>query len=520
MRTGTRRVRLVALLGAATVLACISTTTRGRVVPTNEPVAIASPVRAYLLDGSIAVYPGGAAVGGGMLSGVGERYDARLAGPVVAAPIPLDSIIGVETFERTVNPGRTLIYSALTVAGTAVAIAAAAVAVFGSCPTIYSDSAGTAVLEAESYSYSIAPLLEQRDVDRLRVTADSSGVVRLEVRNEALETHYTDHVELIEVRHRHDELALPVAGGGYAVVRAPLPPSTARDRAGRDLRAILEGADGHAFATDEDLLRRASEGGDPEDHIDLTLPRAAGRDSVAVVLRLRSSLLSTVLLYDHMLARPGARSLDWMARDLGRIATLAELATWYGESFGMRVSVLENGKFRQIARIASVGPAAWHDVAAIVPATGDDSIRIRLSFAADEWRIDRIAVTPDVRRTGHRRIVPARVVDGFSRPRADALEFLASADGRRLQTRPGQRYFVHFDVGPDDAESSRTFLLSSQGYYVEWVRGSWLAGATDSAAFVPSRTTLASVLTDWRVKKDSLEKHFFERRVPVVEEVR
>jgi hypothetical protein len=44
------------------------------------------------------------------------------------------------------------------------------------------------VLHAEAFSYSIAPLLEARDVDRLATQPDADGHLRIEVRNEALET--------------------------------------------------------------------------------------------------------------------------------------------------------------------------------------------------------------------------------------------------------------------------------------------------------------------------------------------
>src|SRR5678809_654746 len=69
---------------------------------------------------------------------------------------------------------------------------------FGSCPTFYRDSAGTPVLEAEGFSYSIAPLFEARDVDRLRARPGSDGKLALEVRNEAFETHFLNHLELLE----------------------------------------------------------------------------------------------------------------------------------------------------------------------------------------------------------------------------------------------------------------------------------------------------------------------------------
>jgi hypothetical protein len=518
MRTSVRLLRplrWVAPLVAVTLVGCIivSSTTRGRDVPTSAPVVVASPVKAYLLDGSIVVYPTGATVADGRIDGSGTRYTPTLGQSARSAPIPLDSVIGVEAFERTVNPGRTLVFSAFTIGASAVVAAGLAVAVFGSCPTVYSDSAGTPVLEAESYSFSIAPLLEQRDVDRLRVVADASGIVRLEIRNEALETHYTDHLELLEVRHDSGELVLPAAGGGLVVVRDPVAPATMRDRAGRDLGDVLARADDRAFATDDAFLLAASRGGASRDHIDLVLPRTPGRDSVAVVIRMRSSLLGTVLLYDHMLARPGARALDWLTRDLGELSTLAELGTWYTGNFGLHVAVLQDGRYRHAVRVLSAGPAAWHDVAAVVPAFGDDSVRIRLSFLADEWRIDRVAVSSTVRTGEPRRLAPSRIVEASGRPRADVLDFVARADGRRLETRPGQRYFVEFDAGAG-ADASRTYLLGAQGYYIEWVRGSWLRTASDTSAFAPNPGVVGSVLREWRASRDSLERYFFERRVP------
>src|SRR5262249_36061642 len=158
-------------------------------------------------------------------------------------------------------------------------------------------------------SYSIAPLLEKRDVDRLSVTPDSAGIVRLEVRNEALETHYTDHLELVEVMHNADEFALPLARAGAVAVRNVIAPATARAGAGRDVRRAPEAVDDSIFSTDYSLLATAARGGPVGDHIDITVPRVPGRDSLAVVLRMRSSLLTTTLFYDHMLGRPGASSL-------------------------------------------------------------------------------------------------------------------------------------------------------------------------------------------------------------------
>ena len=72
--------------------------------------------------------------------------------------------------------------------------------------------------------------------------------------------------------------------------------------------------------------------GDVMDHIDLVFPRPTA-DTVAVVLRLRNSLLNTVYFYDLMLAGQGARSLDWLGQDLASISyasvsAISTRSTW------------------------------------------------------------------------------------------------------------------------------------------------------------------------------------------------
>src|SRR5207249_4812997 len=109
---------------------------------------------------------------------------------------------------------------------------------FGNCPTVYADSAGTWALQAEGFSYTLGPAFETRDVDRLGIRPDRDGKIRLEVRNEALETEYFNQLELFEVRHAADETALPDRDGaplagatdGNAhrrLGRPPLPPDGA-----------------------------------------------------------------------------------------------------------------------------------------------------------------------------------------------------------------------------------------------------------------------------------------------------
>src|SRR5437867_5018692 len=170
--------------------ACI-TYRRVEVKPLNPraTAAVHSPVRAHLADGSTIVYPGGVTVRGDALTGAGSRFAPGSSSGAPVNSIALDSVVGMEAFETDTLVGRTFLASTAATALTAVGIVGLAVAIFGSCPTVYSDSSGVPVLEAEAFSYSIAPLFEQRDAHRLRAVPSRDGIMSFVVRNEALETH-------------------------------------------------------------------------------------------------------------------------------------------------------------------------------------------------------------------------------------------------------------------------------------------------------------------------------------------
>lgn len=522
MDPNVRRNRWTGLLWLALVASGCIISRRITVEPfrpgASDVAQVKSPVKAHLSDGSIVVFENGVLVARNSVLGTGRRFTPMLAEIGRMDSIPLDSVLGMETFRARVNPGRTVAYSTLATIGTLAAGVGLACAAdpkcFGSCPTFYADSAGVPVLEAEGFSYSIAPLLEARDIDRLRTVPDSNGIVRLQVWNEALETHYINHLALVEARHRPGEHVLPDEKGRPVAVAGYVSGVRATDRAGRDVTVPLQQSDGVLFATDDRTLASVS-AEDMDDHIDLVLPRPAGADSIAIVLRMRNSLLNTILFYDYMLARPGARSLDWMEQELGRIGPTVALGRWYNGRLGLRISVQGENGWEQLSKLSDYGPIAWRDVAAVIPVReAGDSLRVRLSFLADQWRIDRLAVASSVRRVPSRQ-VEAQSVTGATGSLEDApLRAIADADENYLQTSPRQRFTVAFDVGRD-AGQARTFLLVSQGYYTEWVRGAWMTGMRDTVAFRPEDATLLRALRSWRAQKDSMEKQFYRSRIPV-----
>jgi hypothetical protein len=493
-------------------------------VSSTDSVRVKSAVKAHLLDGTTVTYPNGVELVHGMLRGAGRRYDLALRELPSVSVIPLDSVLGMESYSTVIDGGATAGYSILATAGVivvAAGVAIAAIAIqcahdpkcFGSCPTFYSDSAGTFRLEAEGFSYSIASLFEARDVDRLRTTARPDGSVRLEVRNEAYETHYLNHLELLEVRHAADEFVLPDARGRSVAVRNLRPATRGVDRAGHDVADLLATADGRVTRTDSALLARA-DASDFEDHIDMTFPVPRGVDSVALVLRLRNSLLNTVLLYDIVLGDRGARSLDWLGQTTQQVGPALALGQWYAGKMGLRVLVLEGDSAREIAHIRDTGPVAWKDIAVVLPAPHQDSLRLRLSYVADNWRIDRAALG-SARIPAVRAWPLAEVIGADDRTDTTALRSLSAPDAQYLVTSPAQRFTAVWRPTPTKSGEARTFLLASQGYYTEWIRQGWLAAPRDTLPFRPSNAVLANAVQRWRVEQDSLEVKFNRTRVPV-----
>ena len=500
-------------VACATLAACfVVRDVEVRELQTHAPTSVEAALKAHLHDGTIALFPDGAIVTRDSILAT-DDHRARLFRPTLeplgeAPGIALADLAGAEVYRQETREAETVL---LSIGGSVAGITLFKV-IFGSCPTIYSDSAGTPVLEGESFSASITPLLARRDVDGLRARPDAHGRLRLEVRNEALETHRIDHLEVIEVPHRAGERVFAAPFGHPLALTALSPAASARDRSGRDVGADLAADDERVFTSSDAVLAGATDD-DARDWVDLALP-TPDADSVAVAIRVRSSLLTTLLFYEYMLARPGARAFDWLATDMSSIATIAQFGRWYGEHMTLRVQVLEGDSAIDVVRLADIGPIAFREVAVMVPVDRSaDSVRVRLAFTADHWRIDRVAFA-EARRVEARRVAASSVTLGNGAARTDALDAIGAADGRFLETRPGDRFFVDFETGSTD--SPRAFLFAAQGYYTEWIRGNWLRRPTHTGPFDPATVRMRDVLDEWLRQRDELEDQFFSTRVPVV----
>jgi hypothetical protein len=283
------------------------------------------------------------------------------------------------------------------------------------------------------------------------------------------------------------------------------------DREGRPVPGVLDLPDSAYWSSDAAQLHRASLD-DFEDFVDLEFEVPRGSDQVALVFRLRNTLLNTVLLYDVMLKDQGFLALDWLGQDLERFFDKAQLGLWYRDRMGMRISVWDDGKFRQVARVGDQGPIAWKDVAVTLPVPESDRMRVRLSFVVDNWHIDWAGISPKVHRANARAVQLAQVEVPDMGPLVGGLKNLTSPDQAYVTMGPGEALHVRFDVGTAPEDRTRTFLLAAQGYYIEWMRHDWL-NETSHQPFKPSDESLIRAIRLWESKRDTFQKLFNSTRI-------
>ncbi|MGI9233970.1 MAG: hypothetical protein ACR2RD_10105 [Woeseiaceae bacterium] len=474
-------------------------------VTTADPIVVSTPVKAHLEDGSTVVFPDGVSIANGVVSGDGTIYNLTLENRSLVSEISLADVAAMESYQTPVSTGATTAATAASSTGILIGGMAALFLIFGSCPTVYSFDGDGAALEAELFSYSITPSFQSRDIDRLDIRSIDNGSFELEVRNEMLETHYIDQLQVLEIVHNDDERVYPDQNGRPVVVRELLAPTTAVDQTGRDILVGLRDVDNLAWSASDDRLASVT-ADDYLDKLDFEFEVPSNADNVALVLRARNSLLNTVLFYDVMLKEQSFGALDWMGHDLGHLGNKMQLGLWYRKHMGMTISVWDNGRYRKVARLGDQGPIAWNEHAVLLPTKGAETLRVRLSFVADNWRLDRVAAATNATRARARSvpIAAARSADG---ERGDIPAYLNKADKEYLIAEPRDRVSLRFDVGevPDDRD--RTFFLASEGYYMEWMRADWLT-EEHRTTFEPGTDALIRAIALYAEKRDTFREQF------------
>lgn len=486
---------------------------------------VKTPAKVFLEDGSYVVFADGFTVEENrFVRGVGQRYRIGGAdhGPAMQH-LPLDSVAAMTYYDIRNVAGSILASTILGLYGgfisaMSVYCISCPKCCFGSCPTVYTGDGEERILEAELFSYSLSKFHQEEDLDRLEKPVDRTGRYEIQVTNEALETHYIDQLTLIAAVHPPGTDVFPTHEGRIISTARRQAPSRAVTRYGEDVLELISHSDARAFRSDSRAVKNTARGR-LKDWVDVDVNLPEEVDSLTIVFRLRNTLLSTILLYDVVLASQGIDALRWAERLNTDVAYAADYHRIYNAHAGMKIKTKRQGAWLEVAAIPDVGPIAWKHIAAVIPIdesqTGSQTIR--LEFFPDNVMIDYIGVDVSTERDAVRlqEVRPSAVVDHDGRDRSDVIDVVSENDERFLITEPGEAY--EFQYQAKAGERPVTPFVKSNGYYIEWIRGEWVAVRDRGYRFdlYRVRETLAQLRESWLANRDDIQERFFETRIPI-----
>lgn len=486
---------------------------------------IVSPAKCHLMDGSVVVFDRGFVVGANVLTGYGVRYP--LAGKdatTVVSTVALDSIVAITTYSDY-TPGRQFANGTLSFFGTVLsALAIYCVSCpkccFGSCPTVYSLEGADSSLETELFSSSIAKLLEERDVDQLKQPIPDNGRYKLRITNEAMETHYIDKFNLLLAEHPKGTLAFPNTNGDLTIVSKLGNITKAVNSEGFDVTADVSNDDKVSYRSGMEMVKELRVS--PRfDFVEFTSDVPEGAKVAKVVVKYKNTLLSTILLYDVVFGSQGIHAIQWNERMNKDEGYANDFRMIYDNFSGMKLEAGEGAASGLMKRFPDAGPIAWKYVAAEMQVDGLEDLELRLSFIPDNMMIDYIGIEydgPDNGSISQKIIYPVDAEGNTDLSGNEALELLANADGRYLVTEPGEAYTLTYSLGKrEDCEQS--LFIVSEGYYNEWVRGSWVRNDSTARPFdlYDIGGNLSRLSESWESNKALIESEFFNARIPVKE---
>ena len=380
--------------------------------------------------------------------------------------IPFRDVSLFETNE--VNPPPQIVAMSL-VTGVSVALTLYCIAnpkaCFGSCPTFYVWDGKRMQVQAEGFSASIAPALEERDIDALYLARPTNRDLEMWVTNEALETHVIRYAALLLARRTENGRVFVTPSGEFYQTDSISGPATATAEEG-DCLGKLSAVDGNEYFSTADSANLAS-----TEEIQLRFDRVPG-GNLGLVLGYRQTLLTTFLFYQE-LAYMGNSVGYWIAglqQDKLGFAKAVKSQLW-GALGAVEVLVQDkDGRWIKEGEVSEVGPIATNVEMIPLNIALPESAKIKLRLTRGLWRLDYAALARITARVEPERILPKSVVRGDSIVDNKAKEEMSGIAGP-LVTLPGDKYSVIYRL-PEDYRNYELFL-DTKGYYLEWMRKEW-----------------------------------------------
>jgi len=322
-------------------------------------------------------------------------------------------------------------------------------ACFGSCPTFYAWDGEKMIVQAEGFSSSVCPALEATDIDALYRTKPRNQDLKIRVTNEAFETHVIRFANILAVPREQKSRVFTSLEGTFWQTGTVYEPKKCTAREGDCLDAVqhYDGLERFSRADAHDLAQ-------PE-IIDIEF-EGISKGKFGFFVGYRQTLLTTFLFY---------QGLAYMGDSAGHL--LAELGRGDNQTFKYANSIgdvlggikvfIDDGDNNWIlaGEIRETGPIATDIRMVLLPEINNPPNKIRLQMTQGLWRIDYLGLAELI----------SQVNDETAKK-----DLLSPRDV--LVTMPGDELTLIYSL-PDSSEFYELFL-ESRGYYIEWMRPSWL----------------------------------------------
>ncbi len=330
-------------------------------------------------------------------------------------------------------------------------------ACFGSCPTYYLHSDDSLIIQAEGFSSSITRSMEEEDVDFLAAYKGGQEV-RIELMNEALETHYIRRSELMILEKQHGSQMYHDGQEFHSVSALHTPTGCSEP----NQETCFSATDGKEYFKPADAVDLVS-----KEQVILDFDPQDG-ERTGVILTQRQSLMTTYLFYQSM-AYMGSKAGEF-------IAAYERASPWvknlqrdmYEILGGVDVHVLINGQWKYIGSVEEQGPIITDTHILPILLKGEVS-KVKLTMTKGLWRIDQVAIGTIEEQLEPKVIPPAQLLVA-GQPSAELLQRLNDPE-QMLVNNPGTSYTLVYPLPEGDYD----VFLKSEGYYTEWMRGEWLA---------------------------------------------
>jgi hypothetical protein len=378
-------------------------------------------------------------------------------------------------------------------------------ACFGSCPTFYIHDGEKDYLAAEGFSESVAPSLEATDVDALWRAKIKGPKAVLRVTNEALETHAIRQANLLIAHKPKNGRVLATNDGRYLEAFAFQSPTTCVGPEGDCLPAVS------AFDSNERISVTDGKDLATKETVELTFTAVPESGQQGIALEVRQGFITTYLFY-QALAYMGRNAGTYLAAmEQGSSDVRDKAKALYHLLGGVEVQTQDaHGTWKTVGTYLETGPIA-REVQVIPLPMGESSRNIRLIMARGHFRLGQVSLVALGKTVSPKRITPSAIATTHGDENL-AKQWIAGGTPF-ITTYPGDEHTLTYDL-PTDGDDLE-FFLEARGYYLEWMRGSWLAEESKwklGKLFTRPGSALQDLAPAYKKVEANIEQLFWESR--------